>query len=83
MLVSQNKQFQSGMAQACEMNESSERDDDEYEVEKLLDHKTVMEKHYLVRWKGFDSTYDTWERESNLNCPSILKKYKQSKKLVA
>lgn len=52
----------------------------EYEVEQLLAHKNKgngkkMELQFLVRWKGFDSSNDTWERKSNLNCPLILRKY--------
>lgn len=46
----------------------------------ILDDKLVSERHYLVQWKGFDQSHDSWERESNLSCPTILKKYKQSKK---
>lgn len=79
LLMAQNKQLQSGLAQTERMNSGSE-ETDIYEVERLLDDKLVSERHYLVRWKGFDSSNDTWERESNLNCASILKKYKRSHK---
>lgn len=79
LLKSQNKQLQTGLAQ----NEKTNSDSDEgdiYEVERLLDDKLVSERHYLVQWKGFDSTHDSWERESNLRCANILKQYKRSKK---
>lgn len=78
LIISQNKQLQTGLSQTQDVNSDS---DDFYEVESLLDDKLVSEKHYLVRWKGFDSTHDSWERESNLRCGSVLTKYKRAKKL--
>lgn len=50
--------------------------DDEYEVEQIVAHQKKKDgMHYRVRWKGFGESGDTWERESNLHCPLILKKY--------
>lgn len=52
-----------------------------YEVEQLVSHKTRNgSKHFLIRWKGYDDSFDTWKREENLNCPKLLKKYLQSLK---
>lgn len=79
LLVSQNKQLQTALAQNEEVKSDSD-ESDFYEVENLLNDKLVSERHYLVRWRGFDQTHDTWERESNLRCTDILKKYKRSKK---
>lgn len=51
-------------------------EDNIYEVEKILNHKIVKnEKLFLIRWKNFDPSHDSWEVEKNLSCPSILKKY--------
>lgn len=77
LLTAQNKQLKTGLAQA----ESADESNDIYEVESLLDHEEVRETFFLVRWKGFDGLHDSWERESNLNCSSILKKYKKLKKI--
>mmetsp|Transcript_2674 Transcript_2674/g.5757 ORF Transcript_2674/g.5757 Transcript_2674/m.5757 type:complete len:409 (-) Transcript_2674:175-1401(-) len=51
---------------------------EEYEVEKVVDHryrKTAFpdgsHDEYLIKWKGYPSSENTWEPESNLN-PSAL-----------
>lgn len=54
--------------------------DDLYEVEKLLAHKNKKDGvHYLVRWKNYSAEDDTWQKESDLQCPKILKEYKRTK----
>lgn len=53
-----------------------------YEVESLLDHEGKNgEMYYLIHWKNYDSTHDTWERESNLKCAALLKRYKNANNL--
>lgn len=52
----------------------------EYEVGAILKHKNTRNGHkYLIRWKNYGSDEDSWEREENLNCPTILEQYKKSK----
>lgn len=49
-----------------------------YEVEDIIDHKYTgkrMKKFYLIRWKGYGSTDDTWEPEVSLTCPDIVSAY--------
>lgn len=51
----------------------------QWSVAKLVDHELrsgVM--FFRVRWKGYKSTDDTWEPETNLNCPELLSSYKSS-----
>jgi transposase InsO family protein len=51
--------------------------EDEYEVEKILDHRKARRLHeFLVRWVGYSPEHDTWESEANLrNAPAALKEY--------
>jgi len=54
---------------------------DDYEVEEIINHKVVKDETlYLVRWKGYASTQNTWEPESSLSCPALIKKYQAKKK---
>ena len=53
----------------------------EFEVEAILSHRIGRRNkiEFLIRWKGFDISDDTWEPESNLeNCPLLLAEYKSS-----
>jgi len=55
----------------------------EWEVERIIDSR---EKHgrveYLIHWKGFDESSDTWEPEANLNesCSKLLNEFNERKK---
>lgn len=52
-----------------------------YEVDKLIaDEKDGKTHYYLVRWKGYGREYDTWEKEQNLSCPTLLAEYKKKKR---
>jgi len=64
-------------------------DEFEYEVESILDHEDkvlrrkrnrqktpVYVRRYLVKWKGYDESYNTWEPESNCaGCPDKVEEY--------
>lgn len=53
-----------------------------YDVEALIEHRGRGRiREFLVRWKGFGSEDDTWEKEKNLSCPQILAKYKKKHRL--
>ena len=51
--------------------------DEEYEVERILDKKTISETvHYLVKWKGYDTSESTWKPRENLkNCTRMLQQF--------
>jgi len=53
----------------------------EYKVEAILAHRRFRGKYqYLVKWKGYDSSKNTWEPESNLtHMEELLDEYKRRK----
>lgn len=55
----------------------------EFEVENILQDEFRRRKQYfLVKWRGYDDTENSWVSKHNLNCPKILKKYLHSKKTL-
>ena len=52
--------------------------EEEYEVEAVLRHRGKPSRHtFLIRWKGYSATEDTWEPERNLsNAQPLLSEYK-------
>jgi hypothetical protein len=51
--------------------------DDIYTVEKIIDHKGPANKRlFLVKWRGYPTSENTWEPESNLlTCQELLAQY--------
>ncbi|KYM98068.1 PREDICTED: chromobox protein homolog 5-like [Cyphomyrmex costatus] len=49
----------------------------EFEVERVIEvrFKKNGTKEFLIRWKGFGASDDTWEPERNLNCPELIAKF--------
>lgn len=86
MITGQLKQLQHGIVnQSVERDEektSNDANDDDkvYDVDAIINHKGGQKnRQYLVRWKGYGSDDDTWEKESSLDC--VLCKYKKEKNL--
>ena len=57
--------------------------EEEYEVEKILAHQgTSGRRRYLTAWKGYPSSENTWEPESNLtHAQELLNEYKTARSL--
>ncbi|KAG5673044.1 hypothetical protein PVAND_003121 [Polypedilum vanderplanki] len=53
---------------------SSKRSRGEYEVERVLDARINKNGkwEFFVAWKGYAPDSNTWEPESNLNCPKLI-----------
>ncbi|KAJ9520413.1 hypothetical protein QJQ45_000169 [Haematococcus lacustris] len=61
-------------------------DSPQYEVERIVNHRHVRAgkaKEYLVKWKGYDDSNNTWEPASNLaNAPDCVNLYKAQNGLL-
>ncbi|XP_063135989.1 histone-lysine N-methyltransferase SUV39H1 isoform X1 [Rattus norvegicus] len=48
----------------------------DFEVEYLCDYKKIREQeYYLVKWRGYPDSENTWEPRQNLKCVRILKQF--------
>lgn len=83
LLRAQFKQLQNGFNRqsAAKEENKSDCDDEQYEVDRLIDDEFIQARQFLVRWKGYDSSHDSWVYEKDLNCPRMVRKYIQSKKI--
>ena len=49
---------------------------DVYEVEKILDKRSVNgQTEYLVKWKDYDEAESSWEPTKNLDCPDLVQQF--------
>lgn len=56
--------------------EKAKKSNGEFEVESIVDSKTFKGKtKYLVRWKNYDQSDDTWQAEETLNCPELIRAF--------
>ena len=47
-----------------------------FQAERIInDRKTGSRREYLIKWKGFSDSHNTWENERNILDPYFLRKY--------
>ena len=55
--------------------------EEEFKVEQILDMKQMgrgCRTHYLIKWKGYPTSDNSWEPEKNINADELIAKFKQS-----
>jgi hypothetical protein len=53
---------------------------EEYEVESIVAHRQFgrgKKLHYLIKWKGYPASDNTWEPEENVHAPDLILRYRQ------
>ena len=51
---------------------------DVYEVEEILDQRLAgKQEQYLIKWKGYEHTENTWEPAKNLSCQELLEEFRR------
>ncbi|CAF0898651.1 unnamed protein product [Adineta ricciae] len=61
-------------------SEESESEN-EYQVEAIIDKRTKGKKvQYLLKWKGYSDADNTWENETNMNCPDLVREFEENYK---
>ena len=65
-----------------EKNLESDEEEEEYTVENILDKRTGLDdkSQYLIKWKGYDQSENTWEPIENLYCHELIREFEQKLK---
>jgi hypothetical protein len=59
--------------------------EEEYEVEKILDMKQKgrgRKTHYLIKWKGYPTSDNSWEPAENVQAKDRIKEYKEEQRKI-
>uniref|UniRef100_A0A1I7UIB1 Chromo domain-containing protein n=1 Tax=Caenorhabditis tropicalis TaxID=1561998 RepID=A0A1I7UIB1_9PELO len=59
----------------------SSRDNRVFNVQRIVnDRVTNGRKEYLVKWQGFPSANNSWEKVEDLHCPQLIEEYEREKR---
>ena len=60
-----------------EKYENPLEDEEEYSIERIIGKRTNRHGkiEYLVKWRGYPDTEDTWEPKANMDCPDLIEEF--------